>query len=262
MTKIQINKNDLYDLYISKNHTAEYISQQYDVSKATIGRLVKKYGIVKLPYVKHFVDEMAFNIFTLESCYWAGFIAADGNLLKTSNLLKIKLKYDDKDHILKFCNFLKRDDKLFEETCDGHKQIGVFVCNKNIKNDLINNFNITPAKSFTLQPPNKIPDALIQHYIRGYFDGDGSIGIRKNGSVRLHFVSGSKNILDWIKNNIDIKTKTDHIVSVRRRSGKNFYEIEYSGKNMNNIFNWLYKDSIQETRLDRKYERYQNYLQK
>ena len=54
-------------------------------------------------------------------------------------------------------------------------------------NDLIKQ-GCVPNKSLILTFPNKhqVPENLINHFIRGYFDGDGSInyGIRERYSVR------------------------------------------------------------------------------
>ena len=54
-------------------------------------------------------------------------------------------------------------------------------------NDLIKQGCI-PNKSLVLTFPNKyqVPENLINHFIRGYFDGDGSInyGIREKYSIR------------------------------------------------------------------------------
>ena len=39
---------------------------------------------------------------TIDSCYWAGFIAADGNIAKNKKQITISLQHDDKTHLIKF----------------------------------------------------------------------------------------------------------------------------------------------------------------
>ena len=50
-------------------------------------------------------------------------------------------------------------------------------------------------KSNTLQFPH-VPDEYLHDFIRGYFDGDGSIMLLKNNRVNSAFTSGSKSFLD------------------------------------------------------------------
>ena len=67
-----------------------------------------------------------------------------------------------------------------------YKTVRVNVCNKKMCNDLFN-LGIVSNKSLTLQFPKNIPNSLIKHYLRGYFDGDGSIstnGTNRNGSKK------------------------------------------------------------------------------
>ena len=63
-------------------------------------------------------------------------------------------------------------------------------------NDLIN-LGCIPNKSLILLPP-KLKDEFISHFIRGYFDGDGSIGKYKN-RYKITFL-GTNDLLLWILN--------------------------------------------------------------
>ena len=69
---------------------------------------------------------------------------------------------------------------------------------KEICEDLLINFNITPRKSLTLKPPLKIKDDYLKMcYIKGVIDGDGSVC---NNRIVIY---GTKELLEWIKENFD-----------------------------------------------------------
>jgi hypothetical protein len=244
-----MNALELKKLYIDNKLTLNELAKFYNISVATTIRRLRYFNIRKQGHSHHKLLHNAFYNFTPENCYWAGFIAADGNIAKNSNVIKVKLKYADKNHLVKLCNFLKRapifyeyEDKLGDKI---FKNATLCFSSRKIIQDLKANFNITPNKTFTLRPPKNIPKYLIRHFIRGYMDGDGHIGIKKNKNMlRLHFCSGSKYILDWIKYNISY---VDNIskVNIRKRKNKEFYELEYCNTRVPNILCWLYKNTDQ-----------------
>lgn len=109
-----------------------------------------------------------------ESLYWLGYICADGNIQHSTKhrVYKLSLFSIDKEIIDKFILFMGN-------RCNYHlrKQNGVhegYVNSRQLTSFLIENYNITPNKGLTLNPNIKID----RHFLRGYFDGDGSI--RKN----------------------------------------------------------------------------------
>jgi hypothetical protein len=157
---------------------------------------------------KYSYNEDYFSKLTLESCYWAGFIAADGCLFEPRKSLSISLAIKDKQHLIKFKEAIEFTGKVKESytTCNGKKfkicTLRIYNCG-NIWKDLINIFNITPKKSLTLVPPNLNINSLIEAFIIGYIDGDGSIGeqrLSSNLNDTLYFnVIGTNNLLSWIK---------------------------------------------------------------
>jgi len=81
-------------------------------------------------------------------------------------------------------------------------------------NDL-KNIGLLPNKSLNIMFP-KINKNLERHFIRGYFDGDGNIYIRKNKSSRCSICSGSKIFLDELnkKLNKNINTKINNVYNI------------------------------------------------
>ena len=89
------------------------------------------------------------------------------------------------------------------------------VYNKTFVNGLIKQ-GCTPKKSKILQFP-KIPKQLHPHFIRGYFDGDGSVFMGKSGYNKgkwgFSIASGSEDFLLTLKNLMDHESITTSIGS-------------------------------------------------
>ena len=248
----------IIDLYKS-GQTAKQIAALLNISCTTIKRRLRQHGVKRPP--KYTLDENSFSVFTPESCYWAGFLAADAWVGSNHKKKKfcINLARKDTAHLHKLCRFIKRQenavkDKLAVVNNKTYKQCVLEVGNKKIVYDLVKNFNVVQKKSFILHPPTKIPKELLRYFIRGYLDGDGHVGIKDNLIV-FNIVSGSVDLLNWlvdcIKNELNINLKLYKKDTVRF--------IQTSGIKAQSILNWLYKDSTIETRLDRKFEKYTNY---
>jgi hypothetical protein len=181
------------------------------------------------------VNDDAFSIFNIESCYWAGFIAADGCV--SGNQLKIDLNSCDIEHLQKLKEYLDLSSPIIKSKNRNSHYIH-FRSDK-IVEDLKNNFKIVPCKSLILEPPN-VPDVLDRHYIRGYFDGDGCLSGHKN-KLNFEIYSGSKVILEWIKNKIVVHNNLISKVNVNHKSG-NCFRFSFCGKQVKIIMNWLYED--------------------
>jgi hypothetical protein len=128
------------------------------------------------------------------------------------------------------------------------------VCNQHFSESL-NLLGCVPNKSLILKFPtfNQVPDNLIRHFIRGYFDGDGCIHINlKERNVRLLF-EGTEDFLmhirDILYKNLNVK------YAVVEKSQSKSYHINY-GKyaDVELIYKYLYKDC--NIYLDRKLKKF------
>jgi len=120
---------------------------------------------------KNFFDEDYFeDVNSEEKAYWLGFIAADGYISYTpkNKCLQIALAEKDRGHLLKFKNSVNFTGEI------RHKKPVACVLNmysKKMASDLMS-LGIVPSKSLVLKPWQG-KKKLLQHYWRGYFDGDG-----------------------------------------------------------------------------------------
>lgn len=192
------------------------------------------------------------NIFQVidseEKAYWLGFIAADGclkNYIRTDSgneafRVSFNINIKDYNHMLKFKSFIH----LLKDLRIAHNQVRISLSSKKMFNDLVDK-GLTPRKSLTLEPPKNVPEELIRHWIRGYFDGDGCIHKLKKGNYSFNVV-GTKDVLNFIIN------KSDCILKVEKTHSKAFW-IRSSSK-FKKFLNYLYIDS--NIKLERKFERY------
>lgn len=132
--------------------------------------------------------------------YILGFIFADGCLVKHKNGYPgLDITSKDREHLRVIKEQLEADHKI------GKKERGyrIQIRNRNIYDDLTK-FGLIPKKSKIVKFP-KIPKRYSPHFIRGLFDGDGSVMVwreprwRHTWQIRTSFTSGSKYFLRDLK---------------------------------------------------------------
>lgn len=98
----------------------------------------------------------------------------------------------------------------------------------------------TGKKSDIIQCPNDIKKENIRHYIRGIIDGDGSVGIIKNGKPFISLWIKSKYIAIAFENFCFSITGEHRLIKPTTRDGG--YSILYSGEHAQKIIKELYSD--------------------
>lgn len=200
---------------------------------------------------KYNLNENFFEtIDTEEKAYWLGFIAADGYISeKNKKYLQILLHRNEYKHIEKFLNSIESNQKVRIE----EKYCRVLINRKKMVQDLIK-LGIVQNKSKLKLWPN-IGPLLIKHYIRGYFDGDGSFIVDKKNSIRFQIVGVNIETLKEIQNFLSKRLNLNITKIIWTGT---CWRVSYGGKNqVKKIFDLLYQNvSIF---LDRKFNLIQNY---
>lgn len=214
------------------------------------------------------INESVFNEINDEkSAYFLGLIYADGNLSKDKiwNSWKLSISQSEKDLdiIYKFKSFLETNKKIYESTYKGKKYYLISVNSENICLNLIK-YGVNENKSLILTFPKFIDDSLMPHFIRGYFDGDGSVweGKRKKMIVKKENKQGEfrERIIQNVKFNFTgsntfipflqeyliehlglSKTKLNYSKSKEKHK---HCSMEYSGrKNMKKLYDYMYSSA-------------------
>lgn len=197
------------------------------------------------------VDQNSFNkIENQDQAYWLGFMYADGYIIQNkynSKIIGIKMALSD--HLEKFKKFLNSSHPIKSYISNNgfnkNKKFYTFnIVSEILFNDL-NKLGCVPRKSSILKFPteNIVPISLISHFCRGYFDGDGSIGIAKikNGweypAINIvgtfDFISSYSSLLQ-IRGRIIYKDNRNSTYSIKTNS-------KIRGKI---IYNFLYKNAL------------------
>ena len=216
-----------------------------------------------MKYTKYNVDESFFTRDTAESFYWAGFIAADGCVFytrpnKTSGFLGIGLSSVDRDMLIKFKECIRFNGQIKDKATTKHNPNGtskIQISRVSIVKSL-ERFNIVPNKTKVYTFPNWIKfHSLVNHFMRGYLDGDGSFYITKQ-SNRNHLcfsLCGTKEFLNDYRN---ILASNCNLKLNKICKSRGIWDVKYAGNpNTFKIREFLYMNSKYLIQMDRKYKR-------
>lgn len=203
------------------------------------------------------------EIDTEEKAYWLGFICADGNIHKKQNLLQIRLKYDDVEHLKKLGNIFGR--KVYKKGVTVSKKGNLCsftllgICNKSVKDDLMDK-EVYPGKTIddNIGAWKYVPDNLLNHFVRGYFDGDGCITSSKAKSGKTNYclsIAGGNNFLKELKKIIMDKIGASDTKDWKTETYK---VLRWAGREqINLIAQWMYENAT--VYLERKKEKFDQF---
>ncbi len=243
---IDISEKEVIEMYNSNNFKMCEICAHFNVSKFKIRKVLLKNNVISKSAKKYtYFDDIFENIDNEEKAYWLGFLYADGYVRErkgTGSELKLKLAVNDKSHLDKFSRFISTDDlPIVYEEYKNSKSFRISVNSKKIVHDLITHGCVN-KKSLIIQFP-KLNSDLIQHFIRGYFDGDGCICIRTNNTIDFTIVSGSMSMLTTL---VEYLSVYSHIPmqKIHKFKKSNLYRFSYTIKyDVKKIYNYLYEYS-------------------
>lgn len=261
-------RQEIFNLY-QNNVSIREIAKKTHHGRHAISKMLTDAGVkttVGNHYRKYFFDVDYFEkIDTSEKAYWLGFMYADGCIEPTlygEESLKLAVGVKDIDVLQKFKQDLKSTYPIrFDESrhhanpaCQGQ---GI-CCYKSQKavNDLISK-GCVRRKSLILEFPteSQVPKKFIYDFIRGYFDGDGSISYyERQKSASLSFV-GTKNFIMALSTYF----KGGSVFPDKRK--KNSWYFNLGGKNqIIQAYSLMYSNATRY--MDRKYNKFQEILKK
>lgn len=203
-------------------------------------------------------DKTYFDSLSMESAYWAGFIAADGCVRVTNKYeyrLQLVLKQSELYHIERF------------KSCIAYSgNIGLYTNNQNYKSasmtihgakplldSLETIYNITQRKSLTLQPPNITDPELIKAFIIGYIDGDGCFTHTSGGKYLSLSILGTYSFLSWVSEQLFLISGIRVRKLIRCRKDTETYQIIASANKALSI--WRSLNCVDVPKLERKWSK-------
>jgi len=212
------------------------------------------------------VNKDFFKKWTPEMAYVLGFFAADGYMtLNKRGAHFWSIHITDKLLLEEIKKSIKSEHKISIKIKKDNEKTGyrLQIGSKEMYNDLYN-LGMRQNKTKSLAVP-KVPNKYFNHFVRGYFDGDGNVWVgyvhkeRKTRlrTIRTIFTSCSEIFLQGIKN----KLEDNNIQKGVLRKGKgNYYTLTYSVLSSLKLYDFMYNDlGISKLLLNRKkviFERY------
>ena len=150
-----------------------------------------------------------FEEWTPEMAYYLGWLWADGNIC--DGKLQIGCVTKDEEIILNFMRAIESDHKIIRKPGYWHKK-GYYVnpytkssiYSKKLILSLVETHGILPRKTYNDPSFPQLNELYLRPFIRGYFDGDGSIFKRKNDSISISMI-GTKQFMTTMQ---DVICKT------------------------------------------------------
>ena len=263
ISKCEKYKMQIINMYYNQNLSLLKISNILQIKTSTIFYNLNNWGfklrshseIMSIPLNHDYFQK----INTEEVAYWLGFLYADGYV--SGDYVGLCLSIVDKTHIEKFRTAINSEHniKVYEANSYGKEIEYARLRFKSTKmvNDLIDKGCVRHKSLLLKFPDNRIINKkLLRHFLRGYFDGDGSLILTPN-SINFKICGTREFLEDVIKifnENIPGYSFNNKLYKRRKDSKNNFY-ISYGGiQKTYAVIKWLYHNS--KVFLDRKYEKY------
>lgn len=216
---------------------------------------------------KYSLDEHVFDVIDLEEkAYWLGFLMADGYNHESRSAICLRLQAEDEEILKKFSLFLKSDAPIYSsqrKTYKNHllreyKEVRV---NSVYLSKQLAKLGCVQGKTYTLDFPTSVPEHLVNHFLRGYFDGDGCLCIkerkdRKSSTSKSYqfTLTGRKEFLE-VANKYLVQGAGINSTSIKELPNNFAKSIHYGGHHVvKKIMDYLYKDAT--IYLKRKHDKY------
>lgn len=260
--KIQLNIEVIKTLYLKYELPLYKIAMLYGVCDVTIGRRLRKENCLMKGHKcgKNSNNNYFENIDSSDKAYFLGLIFADGNIRidnrnnkGVSKIFQISLTEEDNYILETFNQYANFNSSLIKHHNNDNKpRYGLCINSSKIYDDL-NNLGVTARKSKEgIEFIPDLSDELIPHFIRGYFDGDGIA--KKEGYIGF---CGDIKVIQYIKTQLIAKCNVKDNAITYNKSNSIYYIQWASKKDVQSIFNYLYKDKSN-LYLKRKYIKIKN----
>lgn len=208
---------------------------------------VRKYG----------VNDDYFDNESSNMAYILGFLAADGTVAKNGNRIKIGLSSVDRKFLELIKEELGAESNIFDyETSNGYMVSELGFTSQKIKQKLTE-YNIIPGKTETFTFPTNLSKKYWIDFIRGYFDGDGSVGTAGPSAIRWQICSHRPQVLETIVEFLFEEYGVPKVSIQKNKHGNSFlYTIQYSNNSTRKIFQILYTPNS--LYLPRKFEKFKS----
>ena len=236
--------------YENPNKKIKEINKIFKLTNRTMNNLFKEFNISSRRKNRYILNEYFFDTIDNElKAYLLGYLFADGFVgdEKYNNIV-FSQKIEDAEAVELFKKAIEYTGKLrifkpgvssFNNCSD---QVAINFSSEHMSKTL-RNYGLTKKEFYNNFP--KLNDELTRHFVRGFFDGDGSITLTRSYYKDKIYYGGAldiivnKNLVNFflnLFNNIHFtldQSKTDYMIYLKN----------HSKKNMKLFYDYFYKDS-------------------
>lgn len=229
------------------------LAKELGVSDKTINYWVKKLDIPRIGTAgnarKHRVNETFFESIDDElKAYWLGFIMADGCVYcgdsPASYRFQMNLSVKDAGHLELFNSTVQSNYPLIYKTVHGNNNQLYQVVQLKINNTTfchhLMRHGVKPRKSGRELIPDLDNSQLLHHFVRGYFDGDGSISVNNRGQPSVIIAAASERFISQLH---EILTEIG-VTRARIRYHNGAYALSFTNrKSILSLADYMYADA-------------------
>lgn len=223
--------------YLNTNISIKDLSEKYHTDAAyqlqRHGIKLKGRGVQKMlsrtGCIKYNWD--AITVTTEAQAYTLGFLMADG--YNTGAQVGLKVKTSDLETLKRMKNCFSDEIKL-----QSNSQYYSFVISSTVICNNLRKLGIIEHKSYREKSLPNLNSDLIRHFIRGYFDGDGTVFVCNSTNPKLlkcYICSSTSNILRQFQQ-IFLTKSIDCAINIENRTGKEYIFSTYASIATMNMF--------------------------
>lgn len=231
--------------YLGLGKTNAQLAEEWDLPSSTVYSILKYHGLIGTKLVEKVTtsNEELFDIHNPIFCYIAGLISADGYIDEKYHRVCLRMNVDAREILERLRLYFQVSNPVAEYTGDGGFTHGYVMYDLTISSkkllDELRKLNIYGRKKDLL---TRFPDMSLltdecqEMYIRGLWDGDGSIVV---SSKHTFILEESKLMILAIKNFLDTKLNIDCTYSDSR-----YHNLYIGGHNFRKMGTWMYRHNL------------------
>lgn len=219
------------------------------------------------------VNQNFFQHWSPVMAYVLGYIFADGaieDVRKSSRVCYLAMASIDLSLIEQIRSALSSEHKIYVrkptavtfpsgKTYLSKPAFYLRIGSKQIYNDLLT-LGVTPRKSLNCSFPF-VPKKCLSFFIRGFFDGDGSIFLRDGRYPLVVFTAGGIVFLEKLRDILELELSIPFKkVNTARTGSSIYYQLRYSNRSSRTILRFMYRNLSQAPYLERKFSLYRKAL--
>lgn len=257
---IPLTDVQLREMYIAEQMSINDIAQRADCSLMAVHQRLRAAGIptralsqaqrLRVLQGKRQVvcaNRGFFKRWSREMAYVLGVIVTDGNL--ASDKPRVMIAQRERELLDKVSTLMGCDGGI---SWTGNQTYRLSFQSPEVYADLLA-LGLTPRKSLTIQWPH-VPKLYLRDFIRGCWDGDGSVSFRKWRAASASYYSGSLAFMEGMRRalvRLGIPEETVNIQRIRRPNSV-YYQIHLKRHRAAPLFEILYANTPETMCLSRK----------